>query len=56
MNATLSAQRTEPNTHEMVVIHWIFRREFRLLAGAVRRTPTAMLGGSRPSPSTSSFA
>jgi hypothetical protein len=33
MNAT--AQQTEPNTHEMVVIHRIFRREFPLLAGIV---------------------
>ena len=39
MNVTLSAQPIEPNTHEMVVIHRIFRREFPLLAGAVRRTP-----------------
>ena len=35
MNAT--AQQTEPNTHEMVVIHRIFRREFPLLAGIVPR-------------------
>jgi hypothetical protein len=35
MNAT--AQQTEPNTHEMVVIHRIFRREFPLLAGIVLR-------------------
>jgi hemerythrin-like domain-containing protein len=41
MNLDLSAaQRTEPNTHEMVVIHRIFRREFPLLAGVVRRTST----------------
>ena len=39
MNVTLSAQPTQPNTHEMVVIHRIFRREFPLLAGVVRRTP-----------------
>ncbi len=39
MNVTLSAQPIEPNTHEMVVIHRIFRREFPLLAGVVRRTP-----------------
>ena len=37
MNAT--AQQTEPNTHEMVVIHRIFRREFPLLAGIVPRAP-----------------
>jgi hemerythrin-like domain-containing protein len=41
MNVTLSPQPTEPNTHEMVVIHRIFRREFPLLAGAVRRTPNS---------------
>ena len=35
MNAT--AQQTEPNTHEMVVIHRIFRLEFPLLAGIVPR-------------------
>jgi hemerythrin-like domain-containing protein len=35
MNAT--AQQTEPNTHEMVVIHRTFRREFPLLAGIVPR-------------------
>src|SRR4029077_3852334 len=34
------AQQTQPNTHEMVVIHRIFRREFPLLAGVVRRTST----------------
>jgi hypothetical protein len=35
MNATV--QQTEPNTHEMVVINRIFRREFPLLAGIVPR-------------------
>jgi hemerythrin-like domain-containing protein len=38
MNVTLSTQPTQPNTHEMVVIHRIFRREFPLLAGVVQRT------------------
>ena len=35
MNATV--QQTVPNIHEMVVVHWIFRREFPLLAGIVPR-------------------
>jgi hypothetical protein len=54
MNAT--AQQTEPNTHEMVVIHRIFRREFPLLAGIVPRASTAIPGGPRTSPGTSSSA
>ncbi len=35
MNVT--AKQTAPNTHQMVVIHRIFRREFPLLAGVVPR-------------------
>lgn len=41
MNITMAGQAyDEPPVQEMVVIHRIFRREFRLLVGLVRRVPT----------------
>jgi iron-sulfur cluster repair protein YtfE (RIC family) len=32
-----TTQHTEPDTHEMVIVHRVFRREFRLLPDLIRR-------------------
>lgn len=48
MGIKLNRTGDEPNVREMVVIHRIFRREFRLLAALVRRVPPGHTDRARP--------